>query len=58
MVEDHIIISDPIDNLAGHGVPVNNPVVNMEQPQRQVIPGLSNDRRQYEFCGKINECCG
>ena len=56
---DSIIISDPIDNLAGHGVPaVNNNPVNMEQPQRQVIPGLSNDRRQYEFCGKINECCG
>ena len=23
---------------------------------RQVIPGLSNDRRQYEFCGKLNAC--
>ena len=57
MVEE-IIISDPIDHLAGHGIqPARNNVVNAEaEPMRQVIPGLSNDRRQYEFCRKLNAC--
>lgn len=45
MVEDNIIISDAIENLAGHGIPSPQNNVNLEQPMRQVIPGLSNDRK-------------